>query len=659
METQLQTLSKIFTERLFRIPDYQRGYAWGKKELKEFWNDIQQLESDHKHYTGVLTLENVPPDIYNKWEDDRWIIDSRTYSPYFIVDGQQRLTTSIIMIQVILETIESIGSNVKLNFTEINDIRRKFIYDSKDGGISRSYIFGYEKDNPSYEYLKTKIFKEKSSSDSSQETVYTNNLYQAKMFFESQLKDMCLNNIEVLYSKVTQRLLFNIFTITDDVDVCVAFETMNNRGKVLSYLELLKNRLIYLSIKFNDEEYEKRKLRKAINDCWKSIYHNLGKNKDAPLNDDEFLQTHYVIYFGNELFEVISDDSVLSRRVVRPNYVEDLLDKRFIMKNIQANDNSDAFITLKYVYDYVSSLQESVEIWYKMNNPMKSDYTDEVKRWLDKLNRIDNKSLRHVILLSLKNFKSFNNIVEYLRELERYIFLTNLAYCYRQSYYIIESEIIFASNNLIKHVHHMSNYSIDEVDYVKELRSLNNKLSNEKEYLEDIRKRFRRNGYYGWSMIRYFLYEYNLYLQESSKTDREKISWQEYKEEKEDYITIEHIFPKQARNSYWVCIYKKYTQNQRKTLRNSLGNLLPLSRAKNSSLSCKSFPEKVSGCGSTSIGYRYGSYAENEVTLVKEWTPQEILKRGLKLLNFMESRWKLRLGSEQEKKKMLGLEFIK
>ena len=40
---------------------------------------------------------------------------------------------------------------------------------------------------------------------------------------------------------------FNIHEIDDDYDVFVAFETMNNRGKELSTLELLKNRLIYLS----------------------------------------------------------------------------------------------------------------------------------------------------------------------------------------------------------------------------------------------------------------------------------------------------------------------------------------------------------------------------------------------------------------------------
>lgn len=41
--------------------------------------------------------------------------------------------------------------------------------------------------------------------------------------------------------------MFNLHEIEDDFDVFVAFETMNNRGKKLSNLELLKNRLIYLT----------------------------------------------------------------------------------------------------------------------------------------------------------------------------------------------------------------------------------------------------------------------------------------------------------------------------------------------------------------------------------------------------------------------------
>lgn len=271
MKTELQSLSKIFTERLFRIPDYQRGYAWTEKQLKDFWGDLTQLESNRNHYVGVLTLEDVPEKVYQSWEEDLWIIRSKSFVPYYVVDGQQRLTTSIILIQAISELINGEES---LNYTQKDEIRKKFIFDTKDKGISRSYIFGYEKDNPSYEYLKTNIFGEASdSSITPQETIYTHNLSYAKSFFIERLSQLSKESLEIVYRKITQNFLFNIYAIAEDVDTYVAFETMNNRGKPLSHLELLKNRLIYLSTRFNDDEEEKNKLRAAINEAWKSVYH--------------------------------------------------------------------------------------------------------------------------------------------------------------------------------------------------------------------------------------------------------------------------------------------------------------------------------------------------------------------------------------------------
>ncbi|MCC2877217.1 DUF262 domain-containing protein [Lachnoclostridium pacaense] len=73
------------------MPDYQRGYAWEIKEVKEFWNDLNGLTNNKNHYVGVLTLEPVAGAEYKKWIDDIRLIDSKSYRPYYVVDGQQRL----------------------------------------------------------------------------------------------------------------------------------------------------------------------------------------------------------------------------------------------------------------------------------------------------------------------------------------------------------------------------------------------------------------------------------------------------------------------------------------------------------------------------------------------------------------------------------------
>src|SRR4051812_36808267 len=103
MQSELKSLSKIFAEALFRIPDYQRGYSWQEKHLRDFWTDIEQLQPGQSHYTGVLTLEPVKESVYSRWEDDTWIIEAKSFIPLYVVDGQQRLTTAIILLQSILE----------------------------------------------------------------------------------------------------------------------------------------------------------------------------------------------------------------------------------------------------------------------------------------------------------------------------------------------------------------------------------------------------------------------------------------------------------------------------------------------------------------------------------------------------------------------------
>ena len=650
MDSQLLTLSKIFTERLFRIPDYQRGYAWNEKQLKDFWSDIGQIEDGHSHYTGVLTLENVPEEIHQRWEEDSWIIAAKKYEPFFIVDGQQRLTTAIILVQVILERI---SSEEKLNYTEKSDIQRKFIFDSKDGLISRSYIFGYEKDNPSYNYLKSEIFGERVS-DRIEETVYTTNLARAKMFFASMTAPFSYKELEELYRKVTQSLLFNIFTISTDVDVCVAFETMNNRGKPLSSLELLKNRLIYLSLKFNEPDYEKNKLRKAINDCWKAIYHNLGRNKEKPLDDDRFLLAHYLIYFGkvnSEKGAAIYRHNRLGIRYL--GYTDDLLEKIFITKNVSSDAPENSRITLKTIYDYVSSLQDSVENWYAIFNPMESSLPSESQTWLEKLTRIGMESYLPLILVVMQKVKSDKQRLGFFHALERYLFVAYLFAPYYRGQYgvILDPEAIDLAIEL--------NCGSSTIEKVTKHISDRTEVVAGQENFKNLIAKFKSNGFYDWPHVRYFLYEYNLDLQNQSKTKRSKISWPDYIENRDDFISVEHIWPQQARHESWTSRFGHLTPKQRIAVRNSLGNLLPLSIPKNAALSNRPFVDKAFGDTASYVSYRYGSYAENEVAQNTQWAPSHILDRGIRLLDFMERRWNIKLGDKDDKIMILGMNGVR
>jgi uncharacterized protein with ParB-like and HNH nuclease domain len=656
MKDDLLSVSKIFSENLFRIPDYQRGYSWTEKQLKDFWTDIEQIEEGRNHYTGVITLEDVPKETYSRWDDDLWIIKSRHYKPYYIVDGQQRLTTIIIFIQSILELVKD---EEYLNYTPIEDIRKRFIFDSKDGGISRAYIFGYEKDNPSYEFLKTKIFLEQSDFHSTlEETIYTHNLLAAKEFFYSQLKELSITEIENYYTKVTQHLLFNIYAISEDIDVCVAFETMNNRGKPLSHLELLKNRLIFLSTKFKVDVEEKSKLRYVINESWKTVYHYLGKNKDRSLDDDNFLMTHFFLRFGSELF--IDDDGDYNgiwEYRHEDEYQNYLLNKRFTIKRLIHVDNDiKDILTLQEIYDYAKDIKRVVEMFYYIFNPNNSNFTDKEKISLERLRRLaqsrssqglsDRLILIVAIFLNEKDSDKRQQILEIIEQIE---FIDAI------SPYMSGIESIDFTEQSIK--------------YVNKHITLSSLISKFEKYRNDVYKKVKfdqifsewgkRRGYFGWKGARYFLFEYEIFLKEQSKTNREKLSWNEYVKEnyRSDFNTIEHIYPQKVSYECWKAPYKDYSIPQRNILKNSIGNLVPLSRPKNSSLGNKCFSDKKVN-DINKIGYIYGCYSENEIAQNEQWTAQEILLRGIKLLEFMENRWKIPLGDKHEKVKALSLEFV-
>ena len=43
---------------------------------------------------------------------------------------------------------------------------------------------------------------------------------------------------------------------------------------------------------------DKDNLRKQINETWKEVYYQLGRNEKTPLSDDEFLRAHWITYFA-------------------------------------------------------------------------------------------------------------------------------------------------------------------------------------------------------------------------------------------------------------------------------------------------------------------------------------------------------------------------
>lgn len=661
MKTELYSLAKIFSDYIYRIPDYQRGYSWTKTELSDFWDDLVRLNENNNHYVGVLTLDPVVPEKYKSWNSDAWLINSKSYTPYYVVDGQQRLTTSIILIKAIVLTAREKNIDM-LNYTRIEEIEKKYLFEKMPGTESVSFLFSYENDNPSYNYLSKYIFlDQKPVQKNENETIYTSNLCDAKNFFLERLAELEKNGLETIFKKITQNFLFNIYQISEDIDVFVTFETMNNRGKPLSYLELLKNRLIYVSsLLLECSDDTKKKIRQDINDCWKDIYHYLGKNKDSKLQDDDFLDAHFQIYdFKKDVLDKYKKTDYKVRMMEDYRCQSKILLSAYFVPTLI---NSE--LGIQEISKYIQSLKDSIAKWYTIHNPIESQYNPQIQEYLNKLKYVASRS-RTVRLLSRRpNFdipkvftllmllKERNNtkILNFLYSLERMLFITS---CYNGFYYAIELNDKASLYQTFED-YKKGNINIDDVvarfDKVSQTFMSTNNIST-------LIKYYSKEGFYESQFdIKYFMYEYELELMKQSKTTVTKLNLDEFFFSSDN--TIEHIYPKHARNTYWTGLYSKYSDTQKKSIRNSLGNLVAVSKEKNVQLKNANFSIKKDN--NNGLGYKYGTYSEIDLTKFNDWSINEIKKRGIMLVDFLQKRWNIKISEDTVGKlTFLGLHNIK
>ena len=687
---QPKPLDSLFKEKLFRIPDYQRGYAWGREQLNAFWEDLINLPDGRSHYTGVITLKEIPSADVQQDHKEFWLVDDHSYKLYHIVDGQQRLTTFTLFLQAFIELLRSLSENagqadnaIYLTDTlSIAAVERKFLFEVKPAGKAfRTYKFGYAVDNPSDEYMRYRILGEEGGG-TVPETFYTLNLSNGKRYFKERLralhKEEGISGLQGMYRTLTKRFLFNEYIIKDEFDVFVAFETMNNRGKVLSDLELLKNRLIYLTTLYTDAELdlaERRDLRNSINDAWKEIYFQLGRNKSKPLKDDDFLRAHWMMYFkfsrqtGRDYIKFLLEEQFtpqrVHRKIVQPVELEEA-EEQTSDADMQADDENGldevesrvpmvvADLRPNEIRDYVKSLKVSSVHWFRTFYPeMSDDLTWQEIEWIQRLNRLGMAYFRPLLMAILKTCDDPGQRVGIFEEIERFVFVV---------FRLTQTRSNYGSSEFSNAVRQINRGDMDLAELKERLRNWMSFTFTDEDYFANddfyllLQKKFENGqGYYGWSGLRYFLYEYELGLLSSSR--QKKVDWVDLLRTPRDKISIEHIYP-QAETVAWKPAFKGIRKQEREAYCNSLGNLLVLSSAINSSLQNDAFAEKKRPKRNRDgnrlrNGYADGSHSEIEVSHYEDWGPDEIRERGVRLLRFMEKRWNIAFPNDQAREQLL------
>ena len=274
MENSTDTLEAQFKLKSFNIPQYQRAYSWEiDPHLEAFVGDLRQQAEARKtnpekdYFLGTLLLHAT-----NAGKVD-------------VVDGQQRLTTSVVFISAALHAHEE--RNV-LSSGLVNPalLRHNFIYDSL-GEVQKFQTI--EEDNS---FFRTKILR-LSNSDVTEESPSSKRLKEAYNYFQSEITD---SEWPSLVDALTRSKVM-VYSVRTAADATQIFELQNDRGKRLTNLEAIKSylmHLVYLHAKNPDDNL------KIIQTEFSKIYRTveqLGQDGKAPA-EDAILSYHCAAYLN-------------------------------------------------------------------------------------------------------------------------------------------------------------------------------------------------------------------------------------------------------------------------------------------------------------------------------------------------------------------------
>lgn len=271
MEHGQKSIRDLFNTRtIFNIPEYQRAYAWEEQQLKDFVEDIENQRLDRDYFFGTILFEEQPSD--QGFE----IID--------IVDGQQRITTIIIFMKLLLTKWKKAGNNVEM------------LEDTYIQSYNRYRLNVLEPDN---EFFRSYILKDGQPSNSQVHTPSQRRLREAKKHLNELLKKYS-DKVEEFIAKIENMKVLT-YSVEDGSEAALIFETTNDRGKPLTNLEKAKSLLMHKT-RIVSEDF--KDIVKDIQSRFGEIYRNYEEIKDSGKIRDErdktaedlILQYHFIAF---------------------------------------------------------------------------------------------------------------------------------------------------------------------------------------------------------------------------------------------------------------------------------------------------------------------------------------------------------------------------
>lgn len=228
-ETKLQQI--IEGTKQYVVPLFQRAYSWKKSEWQVLWNDIAELcsvDNPRPHFMGsIVTMPtvSVPEGV----------------SKYLLIDGQQRLTTSFILLCALRDKAQQSGE-----LEVAAEIDNTILVNPYKKGLDYYKILPTQLDREAFRRL---IEKEAH--------IENNAISECYVFFEKKIRQSQLE-----FQKIKRVICSNLSVVSvvlsNEDDPYLVFENLNAKGRPLTQADLIRN-YFFMRIHVDSQEhvYEK------------------------------------------------------------------------------------------------------------------------------------------------------------------------------------------------------------------------------------------------------------------------------------------------------------------------------------------------------------------------------------------------------------------
>lgn len=244
---------------LFRIPVYQRNYDWSESNCNRLLDDIYGImQSGDKHFLGTIVFMAAKSGGFALQE-------------YIIIDGQQRLTTLMLILKALSAVAKSVGDDC------YHEIEEQYLHNKYCDEEFKVKLKPIKSDNNQFLLL-----LEDKIDEMDEDTHIYHNFMLCKERFE-RWTEKGTNPSQVLDALTKLEIVEIVLTKGED-DPQVIFESINSTGLELSSADLIRN---YLLMNADDQE-------KLYENYWLYIEKTLRNKMDYSNLDAFFMQ--YIVY---------------------------------------------------------------------------------------------------------------------------------------------------------------------------------------------------------------------------------------------------------------------------------------------------------------------------------------------------------------------------